>query len=64
MTPFTDTQNDKLVELVRTHPILWNTADEQFKRHSHKRDLVWKEIGQSVNRTDMLQERCSLDAVL
>ncbi|KAK5637785.1 hypothetical protein RI129_000032 [Pyrocoelia pectoralis] len=51
MTNFSDEDTDRLIELIRQHPALFNSQLDSY-RDENLRDNIWKVIGEGINKTD------------
>lgn len=50
---FSAAEDEQLIEMVAGHPVLWNMMEVEFK-NTLKKDLIWKEIGNMVNKSGNL----------
>lgn len=47
---FSAEEDEKLIELVSGHPMLWNIANKEWTNQL-KKDLAWVEIGRQMEKT-------------
>ncbi|XP_028156392.1 uncharacterized protein LOC114349977 [Ostrinia furnacalis] len=40
---------EKLIDLVKPHPCLYNTKDRHY-RHTYKKDMIWEKISKALNQ--------------
>lgn len=50
---FSAAEDEQLIELVAGYSVLWNMMEVEFK-NTLKKDLIWKEIGNMVNKSGNL----------
>lgn len=50
MTKFSTSDDDKLIELVRNHELIYNLSDENYKNFQMRKH-VWEIIARELGRT-------------
>lgn len=53
MTAFSDEECEKLIELIRQHPPIYNAQLDSYKDENLK-DNIWTKIAESINKTGEL----------
>jgi len=48
-------ENERLIELVRTHPVLYDHTHPKYSDNQYK-EKTWKEIGRDLNNSSKIPE--------
>lgn len=55
-------ENERLIELVRTHPVLYDHTHPKYSDNQYK-EKTWKEIGRDLNNSSKIPRSLRLDFI-